>query len=135
MLCHIGPSIKEVKMEFEEQRKCLQCGKEFSGRPDKVFCCPECKTRYHNIREARERRCRSRILTAITRNYRILRNLAEAGHTRADMMILQGLGFKPAYVTGHRRLRGSHDEYWCYDICYYKTETRLFNIKRVSELQ
>lgn len=122
-------------MDKEVQRRCLQCGKEFSGRPDKVFCSTECKNRWHNIQGAGERRLRSRILTAIAGNYRILRNLAEAGHTRADMMLLQGLGFKPAYVTGHRRLRGSHDEYWCYDISYYKTETRLFNIRRVPEMQ
>ena len=52
------------------------------------------------------------------------------GKTGAGLDELSELGFDPAYVTCHRRSTFRHDEYACFDIWYYRTDTRIFHLRR-----
>ncbi len=118
------------KLHIEEESNCLECGTAISGRRDKRFCSLSCKNKYNNRTQMVKRQLRANTVAALTGNYAILEALLKEGKTGAKLEELSALGFDPAYVTGHRRGRFRHDEYACFDIWYYRTDTRIFNVRR-----
>ena len=119
------------KKPNEEGGICLECGKSFWGRKDKQFCSISCKNRYHN-RVVQERRSyRLATLSALSRNYQILDALLKDKRTSADLAELEKAGFDPAFITGHRRGSLRHDDYACFDIRFFRSDTRIFNIRRL----
>lgn len=115
---------------IEEEGNCLECGTAIRGRKDKRFCSLSCKNNYHNRTQFNKRQMRAKVIAALTGNYAVLEALLHDGKTGASLEELSELGFDPAYVTGHRRGRFHHDEYSCFDISYYRTEARVFNVRR-----
>ncbi|MBQ9548497.1 MAG: hypothetical protein IJV01_04980 [Bacteroidales bacterium] len=122
----------DYKAEKDPGARCLQCGTELYGRPDKKFCSDPCKNKWHNSRGGEKRRSQGRVFTDLAVNYDILEKLLLKGVSSVDRSVLENMGFRCARITGHRRIRGGHDEYQCFDIHYIQTETRLFRIRRVS---
>ena len=118
------------KLHIETEGNCLECGTAISGRRDKRFCSLSCKNKYNNRTQMTRRQLRANTIAALTGNYAILEALLHEGKTGAGLEELSELGFDPAYVTSHRRGRFKHDEYACFDIWYYRTDTRIFNVRR-----
>ena len=116
--------------EKEKHAKCLWCGADLFGRPDKKFCSQACKNAWNNSANADNRLMRNRVVTAIMVNYRILERVLNANCTSIELKTAEDFGFRPAYITGYRRTYGRHDELSCFDIRYCQTSTRLFNIRR-----
>lgn len=81
-----------------------------------------------------KRQLRARTISALTGNYAVLEALLKEGKTAARIEELSELGFDPAYVTGHRRGHFRHDEYACFDIWYFRTDTRIFNVRRKTSV-
>ena len=118
------------KLQFEEEGSCLECGTTFYGRKDKQFCSIGCKNRYHN-REVRERRqIQADTVAILSHNYEILNALLRDKRVSASLDELTKAGYNPAFVTGHRKGYYRHDEYWCFDICFYRSYTKIFNLRR-----
>ncbi|MCR5840581.1 MAG: hypothetical protein K6G86_00720 [Bacteroidales bacterium] len=118
------------KKQFEEESTCLECGKAFYGRKDKHFCSLSCKNMWHN-RKIRERRhLRMEVMAALARNYEILNALLKEERVSAELEELVKAGYDPAFVTGHRKGLYRHDEYTCFDISFYRTSTKIFNVRR-----
>ena len=117
-------------LNIEEEGNCLECGAYIRGRKDKRFCSLSCKNKFHNRTQFTKRQMRAKVVAALTGNYAILEALLNAGKTGASLEELLELGFDPSYVTGHRHGRFHHDEYACFDICYYRSESRVFNVRR-----
>lgn len=118
------------KLHHEEEGTCLECGTSIHGRKDKRFCSLSCKNKYNNRTQMVKRQQRVQIIAALTGNYAILEALLNEGKTGAGLDELSELGFDPTYVTCHRHGRFRHDEYACFDIWYYRTDTRIFNVRR-----
>lgn len=118
------------KLHIEEEGSCLECGAAISGRRDKRFCSLRCKNKYNNRTQMIKRQMRARTIAALTGNYTVLEALLNEGKTGAGLDELSELGFDPAYVTCHRRSTFRHDEYACFDIWYYRTDTRIFHLRR-----
>lgn len=118
------------KESQEEYGICLACGAVIHGRTDKHFCSLSCKNAFHNRTLQERRRQRTKIIAALSVNYTVLEALLNKGETGARLYELSEQGFNPAYVTAHRRGRFKHDEYACFDIWYYRTDTRIFNVRR-----
>ena len=118
------------KLHIETEGNCLECGTAISGRRDKRLCSLTCKNKYNNRTHMTRRQLRANTIAALTGNYAILEALLHEGKTGAGLEELSELGFDPAYVTSHRRGRFKHDEYACFDIWYYRTDTRIFNVRR-----
>lgn len=118
------------KIKNLEEGACLECGAEFYGRKDKCFCSIGCKNRWHNRQVQERRRLRMDVVAAISRNYEILDSLLKAGRVSASLDELTKAGFDPAFVTGHRKGRYRHDEYSCFDISFYRSSTKVFNVQR-----
>ena len=109
------------------------CGKPLLGRSGKKFCSPECKNAFHNRESRAFRLYRSRIITALGRNYEILREALDGGVLSVDLMSLENKGFRPSFVTGYIPIRYGNDCCRCFDISYCRSSTRIFKIRRDAE--
>lgn len=112
---------------------CLYCGDEIPiGRPDKKFCCKDCKNRWHNRKKYQHREVmEQRVLRILERNHGILDKLLRLGVNSLDRLTLVGLGYNPEYVTSYRK-SGVHHQYACFDIHYEQTPTRIKKIVRTT---
>ena len=128
------PGKENAQMGYEynngKELSCLECGTEFYGRPDKKFCSPVCKNKYHNREASSVRHTRNYIITALQINYNILRDLLREGRRSASLQDLAIRGFNPGYVTGHSAGKCGHNEYSCFDIKYYQSSSKVFNLRR-----
>ena len=74
-------------------------------------------------------------LTALSRNYEILEALLKEKVTSMSLSDLAQMGFRPEYVTGHRKGLYRHEEYSCFDIRYYRSSTKIFNVRRTASYE
>lgn len=121
---------KEKKMPV-----CLECGDRIGyGRSDKKFCCDDCKARHYNKLAKGSRAYRRRVMNSLTRNYQILEQLLRAGETSVELTDLMSVGFSPDAVTGFHKNRFKSDEYWCFDIKYRMTDSRVYSISKLQNV-
>lgn len=113
--------------------KCLRCGNTITyGRADKKFCCDYCKNMYHNEKNKEYVKIHSRVTRALDRNYKLLLSLIENGKTSVQMADMLQWGFLPEYITGLSKSRMKID-YRCYDITYNRSESKVYNIRKISD--
>lgn len=113
-----------------EKRFCPQCGKELTGRADKVYCSTACKNRQHNNERDMIARIRKRTLRRLTDNYSILELLIKTGRTSIGLADLNEMGFDSSVITSSGRDGKGHTEFCCFDIRYCRSDTKIFNIRR-----
>lgn len=118
------------RKQIDEEGSCLECGKAFYGRKDKHFCSLSCKNAYHNRRVRERRHLRMEVMAALARNYEILDSLLKEERVSAPLTELEKAGYDPAFITGHRKGLYRHDEYTCFDISFYRSSTKIFNVRR-----
>ncbi len=94
------------------------------------FCCVSCKSCYHYENGGHLKGFRLRTIGAIDRNYGILASLLERGVVSISIPDLEQMGYRFDCVTSYHKVR-NHDEYRCYDIKYFKTQSRIFGLSRV----
>ena len=126
-------------MEYKKREKkmavCLECGDKIKyGRVDKKFCCEECRTRHNNKMAKSSRAYRRKIMARLGRNYMILEQLIKAGETSVELADLISAGFVPDAVTGFHKNRFKSDEYWCFDIKYRMTDSRVYSISKIRNV-
>lgn len=113
---------------------CLECGKEMVyGRPDRKFCSPECKNRWHNRSYSAPRLTKIRVQHILEKNYRILVSFMEAGITMIPISSLLVMGFNPLYYTSSIKQRKGQ-LCMCFDLKYTLTSTKLFKLEFVDKL-
>ncbi len=118
--------------EQEPAGHCLECGDPFSvryGRPEKKFCSPDCRSRYHYRESRKSGLTRTRVIGRLDRNYGILNELVSKGIRSLDYLEARIMGLDPDYCTACMVTR-SRVECWCYDISYRRTDTRIMNISK-----
>ena len=111
---------------------CLQCGSALSGRKCKKCGSLECKNSYHNQRKHESGLYRGEEMKKLARNTEILTSLINDGRDSAKMDELLGLGFDPYYLTSCSKSTTGHDLCCCFDFCFIRTRTRIFNLRRKS---
>ena len=130
----------DLKMDYGKKREkkmpvCLECGDRIRyGRADKKFCCDECKTRHYNNLAKGSRSYRRKIMGRLSRNYQILEQILKSGETSAELTDLMSFGFAPDSVTGFHKNRFKSDEYWCFDIKYRMTDSRVYSISKLQNV-
>ena len=116
--------------EGKEGRKCLECGDDIPyGRSDRKFCSQSCRNRWHYQASGRLKGLKTKTIGAIDRNYSILESLLQAGVTTIDIPDLAQMGYNFDCITSYHKVR-NHDEYRCYDIKYFMSESRIFRLER-----
>ena len=114
---------------------CLECGDQIRyGRIDKKFCCDECKTRHYNNLAKGSRAYRRKVMNRLSQNYQILEQLVKSGETSVELTDLMSYGFAPDVVTGYHKNRFKSDEYWCFDIKYRMTDSRVYSISKLQNV-
>ena len=114
--------------------RCLQCGSEIplTGRPDRKFCCKDCKNQYHN----RQRRYPPReeleraVLHVLNTNHAILDRLYKMGVRAIDIATLSQLGYDARFVTSYFRL-GRRNIFTLFDLQFEMTPSKL---KRLTSI-
>ena len=120
------------KEKNRKRERCLECGETIHyGRTDKKFCNDRCKNRWHNRENGNYLKIHSKTVRILDKNYKILQHCLETGRTSAEIGDLIQWGFNPEYVTGIRRGR-LRMENRCFDIKYYRSETKIFNLEKVD---
>lgn len=115
----------------QDTPSCLECGGEIVyGRKDRKFCSMKCKNRYHNRMQNYRRSVKLRVTSTLEHNYEILDRLLKAGVSSVSIGDLSQMGYNKEFMTSFHRV-GGHDECRCYDIKYFCTSSRIFNIQRV----
>ncbi|MBQ9184884.1 MAG: hypothetical protein IJ151_03300 [Bacteroidales bacterium] len=113
---------------------CLECGKEMVyGRPDRKFCCPSCKNRYHNRSESASKRIKLRVQHILEKNYRILLTFLESGIRDVPLSSLTVMGFNPLYFTSSVKQKKC-SICMCFDIIYHLTARNVYNMEFVNTL-
>lgn len=119
-----------------DMRRCRQCGQVMAvdtGRPDRKFCCQECKNAWHNAnRVVSIRHYHDRISRVLESNYMILKHLQVMGVTSMDLRTLKELRFNTDYCTSFTKLAHRH-HYTCFEIHYDLTATRILNIENILD--
>ena len=126
-------------MDYAKKEKimpvCLECGDKIRyGRSDKKFCCDECRTRHYNNMAKGSRTYRRKVMTRLTRNYQILEQILKSGESSMELTDLVSFGFSPDTVTGFHKNRFKSDEYWCFDIKYRMTDSRVYSISKLRNV-
>ncbi len=120
--------------EEDRRGRCLECGDVLPyGRSDKKFCCQSCKDRYHYVNGGRLKGLRMRTIRRIDRNHEILEKLLEKGVVSINIPDLVAMGYRLDCVTSYNKVRG-HNEYRCYDIKYFMSQSRMFCLSRVGKI-
>ena len=114
---------------------CLECGDKIGyGRSDKKFCCEECKARHFNKLARNSRAYRRKVMSRLARNYQILEHMVKSGEDSVELTDLMSIGFAPDAVTGFHKNRFKSDEYWCFDIKYRMTDSRIYSISKLRNV-
>lgn len=95
------------------------------------FCCVRCKSRYHYVNVGHLKGVRLRTIGALDRNHEILASLLDKGVTSINNSDLAQMGYRFDCVTSYHKVR-NHNEYRCYDIKYFMTESRIFELSRIE---
>ena len=79
---------------------CLNCAKELTGRTDKKYCDPQCKSSHQYQREKQNpERFYNKVDNQLKLNRRILKEYNKAGKTTVRSAILLTKGFDPNFFT------------------------------------
>jgi hypothetical protein len=81
-------------------KKCLNCGKKLTGRTDKKYCDPQCKSS-HQYKRAKEQpeRFYNKVDNQLRLNRKLLKEYNKAGKTVIRSEVLLGEGFDPKFFT------------------------------------
>ena len=129
----------QEEMEYGKREKrmpvCLECGDKIRyGRTDKKFCCEDCKNKHYNRLAKVGRAYRRKIMNRLTRNYQILEQLIKDGVESVDLTDIVSAGFTPETVTGFHKNRCKSDKYWCFDIKYSMSDSRVYSISKIRNV-
>ncbi len=81
-------------------KKCLHCGKELSGRTDKKFCDPQCKSANQYQKEKQNpERFYNKVDNQLKLNRKILKEYNKGGKVTIRTKVLSELGFNPNFFT------------------------------------
>lgn len=121
------------KKKPRQVKHCLECGEVIAyGRSDKKFCSSRCKNRYNNERFRDFRIVCGRVETMLRSNHSVLEKLLDLKLDGMSLSELSVMGFNRDVFTTCRKV-GVHQEYGCYDLRYYMTANRIFNLHRTVD--
>lgn len=87
-------------------KACLQCGKDLTGRIDKKFCDPQCKSAFQYQKEKEHpERFYNTVDNQLKLNRKILKDYNKGGIVTIRAQVLLDLGFDPNFFTHYWKNR------------------------------
>lgn len=112
------------------ERFCRECGEPLSGRSDKQFCCPECRTAYHNRGYTSDNIATNAVNRILRYNRRLLAQLYRAGVRNLSLADERLMGYNLHYYTSVDRHLLRPAKYHCYEFSYCIVRGRMRGIKK-----
>ena len=115
------------------KRNCPECGEEYTGRSDKRYCSPPCRSAYHNRKNAAENAFQRSVNNILRHNRNVLAELNPDGKARVRRDRIIDRGFKFRYFTNEYVTRKGALYRFCYDYGYLVEDVSkdwVFLIKR-----
>jgi hypothetical protein len=95
---------------------CLNCSETLTGRSDKIYCNPYCKSSYHyRINNEKEESMFKRIDKQLKLNRRLLKNYNKAGKSTIRSENLIAEGFNPKYFTHYWKNKKNDVYLFCFE--------------------
>lgn len=98
-----------------ENRKCMECKKEFVGRSDKKFCTDQCRSLFNNRRKNEDEKLIIKVNAVLRKNRSILKKINPNGSSTIKKEFLNQLGFNFKYFTNIYRTSAGSEYFFCYD--------------------
>jgi len=100
-------------------RRCLYCENELTGRVDKKFCSPYCKSAYHYEKsQQNEPSFYSYVDQQLKNNRRILKSYNKAGKSTVVKQTFIDEGFNPNFFTHYWKAKNGNLYLFCYEYGY-----------------
>ncbi len=103
------------------QKECLHCEKELTGRSDKKFCDPQCKSAYQYQKEKRHpERFYNKVDNQLKLNRRLLKDFNRGGKVTLRAQVLLDLGFNPKFFTHYWKNQNGEVYLFVYEYGFLK---------------
>lgn len=116
-----------------DERACLECGTEISGRRDKRFCSSYCRTTYHNKFNQDVTGVIKATNKILRKNWRILSALNPSGKSKVSRFELLSQGFDFSYVTSYYQTKAGNTYFFCYDQGYLALADEKYALVKKQE--
>ncbi|MDG1476796.1 MAG: hypothetical protein P8Q14_06595 [Vicingaceae bacterium] len=104
-------------------RECVECEEEISGRVDKIFCSPYCKSNFHYKKNLqKEKGLFVTIDKQLKLNRRLLNHFNKAGKAVIRKDELLKVGFNPKYFTHYWKNQKGDVYLFCYEYGYLEKQ-------------
>lgn len=102
-------------------KNCLHCGKELTGRTDKKYCSPNCKSSHQYQREKQKpERFYNKVDNQLRLNRKLLKEYNRAGKATVRSGILIKEGFNPKFFTHYWKNRKGDVYLFVYEYGFLK---------------
>lgn len=103
------------------QKVCLSCNKELTGRADKKFCDPYCKSAYqYKQSQEQEPTFFNKVSKQLKLNRKILKQYNKSGKATVRAEVITGLGFNPNFFTHYWKNKKSDVYLFVYEYGFLK---------------
>ncbi len=104
-------------------RKCIECEEEITGRVDKIFCSPYCKSNFHYKKNLeKEKGLFVSIDRQLKLNRRLLNHYNRAGKAVIRKEELLKVGFNPKYFTHYWKNKKGDVYLFCYEFGFLEKQ-------------
>lgn len=101
-------------------KKCSNCKEVITGRSDKKFCSPYCKSNYHyELNKKKENSLFKQIDRQLKINRKLLKNFNRAGKATIRKENLLREGFDPKYFTHYWKNSKGEVYLFCYEFGFF----------------
>ena len=103
-------------MKENKERRCPECNEIITGRSDKIFCTPFCKSSYHYKKNMKnDNNIFIKIDKILKQNRRILKAFNKSGKSTVRKETLLKEGFNPKYFTNYWKAKNNNLYLFCYE--------------------
>lgn len=97
-------------------KECLHCSKELSGRTDKKFCDPQCKSAYqYQIEKQNPARFYNKVDNQLKLKRKLLKEYNKGGKVTIRSNVLLELGFNPNFFTHYWKNQNGQVYFFIYE--------------------
>ena len=103
---------------------CVSCGKEVTGRSDKIYCDSYCKSNYHYQKSKDKNHATffKKVDLQLKTNRKILKHLNVEGYATIRKNVLIEKGFDPKFFTHYWKNQKGDVYLFCYDFGFLSIE-------------
>ena len=104
--------------EPDDEKRCLSCGGDVSGRMGKKFCSDQCRAQFHNKKKNKDEKWIKGLNSRLRKNRTILKKLNPVGHSTVRQEVLKSYKFDFRFYTHQLKTAKGATYYFCYEWGY-----------------